>query len=139
MTNITGTASGAAEQHLNSVENHLHHLRELITAGELPVSHNSLPDCAESESVVIETFGRWVLDLLGLDEGVHEDAVRQARVQLVGALSKSGSVADQTGSNGTANAWHADDDSYFVDVFAEDDLADAPDDELGVKPISYEA
>lgn len=134
MTSITGNARRDAEQRLDSVDHHLRQLRALVASGELDPSPVADYDHERAfASVVTETFGRWVLDLLGLGESDPSDVVRLARMQLVGALSKSVAQTSVEAEQGH------DDDLHFVDVFAGDDLVDAPGDELGVKPISYEA
>lgn len=136
MTLITGNAKRDAEQRLDSVDYNLSQLRALIAAGD--PDQKAHDACAAGdgshdrpfESVVAETFGRWVLDLLGMGEPAPSDVVRQARTQLVGALSKQASV-NSTPDDRQADAL------LFVDVFAGDDLVSSPDEELGVKPISY--
>ncbi|MET0887163.1 MAG: hypothetical protein ABWX92_12000 [Mycetocola sp.] len=140
MTLITGNARRDAEQRLDSVDYNLSQLRALISAsgadlhpdrdgGEADATGEGNHD-RPFESIVAETFGRWVLDLLGMGESAPSDVVRLARTQLVGALSK------RAGDNSTADDQQADA-LLFVDVFAGDDLVSAPDEELGVKPISY--
>lgn len=143
MTFITGSARLDAEQRLDSIGHHLSQLRALVTDGDVAVDQSSAagvagdggPELGRSyESVVAETFGRWVLDLLGLGESDPSDAVRPARMQLVGALSK---IVVQTGQPGAAGNAPADAGLRFVDVFAGDDFMGAPDEELGVKPLGY--
>jgi hypothetical protein len=129
MTSPTGNATLQAEQHLDVVEQHLGELRTLLSGGALAASVSRE---LEDQASAAETFGRWVLDLLGHGEAAPAEAVPAARAQLVAALSK------HLGPMSTTAEQRAHDDDYgFVDVFAGEDLVAAPDEELGVKPISF--
>jgi len=143
LTPGTRNARHDAEQHLDDVETHLRQLRALVAAGVVePVSGQASPDQAASpapsaDSRMVETFGRWVLDLLGLGDTDASEAVQRARSQLISALSKGVGHGDDVRAE--THARQADDDADFVDVFAGDNLEEDPDEELGVRPISLEA
>lgn len=128
MTSLTDSSKLHASQHIDSAERHLSELRALIGTGD-PAAGEPLE--SDNESVVAEAFGRWVLDILNLGQASPSHAVATARAQLVAVLSK------QDGRSLPVEQPVDDYDPNFVDLFVGDDLEDTPDEELGVKPISY--